>query len=331
MALDPTERAVLFWSEVMRRTFSKGVAAITRQVLRAIKRGVPLETAVINVIMADWRQAATNANARIFQAAYRKWIFIDEPDLDPVIAIIQDRNKILNFNLANYERRAYDAASGFSRLGRQSQDIIRTMTLKELEKGFLKGQPSTYLRKGFIEQLNERASAQMVFDPSSPEFDKKALAKFTKEFPDKVPVFHVDGQPKFWLHTRPYNETSWRAYDAQFYSDLVSLTTTQEARWIATEDRAKRVGTRFIKVTRGSKSDAQYRAEGDEMCARINGKVFALENVSSKGGIKGAFGKSGKFYAWIRDSQAGINNAGGFVKPHPFCKHQASPLPERFA
>lgn len=119
----------------------------------------------------------------------------------------------------------------------------------------------------------------------------------------------------------------FRTYDVRDYSEMVSMTTTREAEVKSNLIEAERIGTSLVKMPAFGRN---YAAEGDEICARINGRIFSIKP-------SGSAGASGKIYPYLYGTTdpGGLGYTGigdtGYLMPHPRCRHVAVPIAEEVA
>lgn len=174
----------------------------------------------------------------------------------------------------------------FARVARRRPDKIRQAALDVLMDTVKEGDAVARGRKALIAKLSEYADAGRI--------------------------------------TIPINRTTplanpFRTYDVRDYSELVSMTTTREAEVKSNLIEAERIGTSLVKMPAFGRN---YAAEGDEICARINGKIYSIR----KGG---SYGASGTFYPYLYGPD-GIGDTG-YLMPHPRCRHVAVPIAEEVA
>lgn len=315
-----SRRNLSFYKLLLRKTFQVGILKVSKEAIKGLKNGEPFDLAVIDAIINKIFINAVKAQDNILDIAYNKHLQIkkvSETNLLPLRSLQLERQKFLENSLRNYRHLVQEASVKHLTIGRRGQDVLREMTLKQLEKGFIGGDASFFVKDSFVNELNKKK----LF--VNENINKKELFKLREEFFDKIPVFVKDKKLRFFLLNK---NNKFMSFDAKFYGDLVAITTTNEARWKANYERARHQNTRFVQFSRTGTSPAKYRKEKDDACAKINGAIFSLVAQIQKAGKWGAIGKSGKFYLYIKEVIKGL-----FLLPHPFCKHLPSPFPERFA
>lgn len=170
--------------------------------------------------------------------------------------------------------------------GRRFNDDIRKVSLKALEKAFAAESPIFQGTKELVEAL-------------------RPLAK------DGLNLVIPINKP-------PYGRTMM--YNVEAYAKMVAKTTVREAEQESFFAEADRLGTSLVKMPHLNRD---YAAEGDEVCARINGRIFSIEPGGSKGK------KTGNKYPYLYGPE-GIGNTG-YLTAHPNCRHIARPIPEEIA
>jgi len=125
----------------------------------------------------------------------------------------------------------------------------------------------------------------------------------------------------------PTLEPRTMAFDPSDYAELVGITTTAEMSQVAYLDEAENIGTNLVKMPYFGKN---YKKLGDEVCGRIDGKIFSILP-------EGSYGASGTWYPYLYSGEdvGGVGYYGigdtGYVTPHPRCNHIARPIPEAAA
>jgi len=313
-------RNLTFYKFLLRKAFEIGVKRVSIEALRSLKVGRTFDLELVDLIIKQIFKNAAHAQNAIAEIQYNKFLNIkavSEVNLLPLKSLQSERAAHLADSLKNYRHLVNQASVEHLAIGRRGQDVLREMTLKQLEKGFIRGDASFFVKDSFINELNKKK----LF--VNENISKNELFKLREEFFNKIPVFKKGEKLKFFLLNK---NNKFMAFDAKYYGDLVAITTTNEARWSANYERARSQNTRFIQMSKTGKSKSQYNKEKDPICGIINGGIFSIVAQTQSGGMWGALGKSGKFYQYIKEIIK-----GKYLLPHPFCKHLPSPYPERFA
>ena len=316
--MDTTDRAkIAYWRYALKRAWNGDVKSILASILASIKTDRNFDRVIIAAALADMAKSGTATVTEIAKVSATIFAAGSELNLYPLKALIDQRISLIDHAVSGYRHLIQQTESTRLTIGRRGQDVVRELTLGEMERAFLGGSPNLLLRKNFLRRL--KASAKSI-DPD--KIDSQTIHQFYRDFADKVPTFSIDGKPKFMLSVQTDGQYlgNYRAYDVGKYTDLVSLTTVDEARWTASEQRAENIGTRFMQF---NKLDRDYKR--DPVCAAINGRAFSL--VDEAGGDRpGAMSASNKFYPYLYSVIR-----GQYKLPHPFCKHQPRPIPESYA
>jgi hypothetical protein len=133
-----------------------------------------------------------------------------------------------------------------------------------------------------------------------------------KEVRNKIPLFHEDGQARFYLKTKT---GKWMSYSVDGYAELVSVTTSEEADRVAQPERARSMGTRLVQFNSTGKGIQHYLAIGDDRCAAVDGQTFSIE--------EGGTVINGQIFKFWREALP-----GEFVTCHPYCQHRMRPISE---
>lgn len=270
----PRDSAEAFLQAILERTWQQGTVKAGREVLRVLATGRPLDRAALDLIFEDIRNRAIRTAERIARHRFAR-VVTGEPNLQPLASLLRERERILRQQLTSYRFTLETDAINLLNLrqseewtnflesidiGRRGQDVIREVSLRTLEKAFLKGQPTALTR-----------------------------VMLRKEFRDRqINILAPNARPQIRLEIFPY-VGEFRNYEIDAYAELVALTTTAEATQVGFDEQAAEIGTRLIKYNFIRKD---YLRLGDPVCHKLNGNIFSLDR-------DGTDGKSGKHYRWI--------------------------------
>jgi len=285
-----------------------------------LKHGDNIELSIIDHYLNEMRNHTNIATTDIAKYKFFKITGFDfmqvgydgrhDIDLLPLRELIIESGKNTERALRGYRYLIAQTDMELLSIGRRGQDLIREMTLSEMENAFLLGSPTDALSSNLISRILKKSPLGLTSRLDAMKF----IQENTGEILKKIPVFHESGEAKFLLHIYPY-EGKYRAYNVENYSELVGLTTVQEADIAANLTQAAEIGTRLLKFNDTGHSADYYLERNDERCAAINNRIVSLE--------QGGTTIRGQYFPYYKDLLPGRYNT-----PHPYCRHHLTPYPE---
>jgi hypothetical protein len=195
---------------------------------------------------------------------------------------------------------------------------INTVIFQDIDKAQAiasSGEMATFFEKVAIGRRGQDSIRERALDILENNYLKAGSAKeFKTQFAAEIRSLHPGDPKKFPLEIYPYNGQT-RNYNITKYSELVAVTTTNEARTVGFISQAKEMGTPLVKY---NSTGEDYSESNDDLCARIDGQVFSIDP-----NVKEVNGKEVKYLFDVLK--------GPYVTPHPYCRHHPRPLdPEDF-
>jgi hypothetical protein len=322
--------------ERLRQIFKTGVKKILIVFLRSLKSGRSIDTASLDALVFSLQNQAIAENEKIANSTFRR---ARVENLQPLQSLLEEKDRVMKFVFNQYRFKINQSKAGLLNIGRRGQDIIRELSLKTIEEGFVGGNPVALARDRILKEIKDRGidtprlnnlikrqkdltkalniakRSGIITDGIRKELAsiKAETMKAFKEVGDNVPVFSRDGRPKFLLHVFPY-EGRFMEFDVENYADLVARTTTREAGNVAGAAKAEKLGTRLVKFNFIGKN---YKALKDP-CEFIDGGTYSTEE---KGTVI-----AGKFFPYWKDGFIGF-----YLTAHPNCQHRLRPVSEKLA
>lgn len=321
--------------EYIRYAWRTGIYRSVKEVLKALRAERSIELSLIDLFLEDIRKKTAAGLERITEKRFKEILLTSQPNLYPLKELLLERNRLTDKLLNDYRFLIAQNEWPSVTIGRRGMDIVRNLSLETLEKGFLQGNPTAFSSREILSKLlNAKISGVETLEQA-----ERLVHSTRYNIINKIPVFHEDGRAKFMLHIKTkydrydnqYPDRDYRgvyrAWDAAEYSEMVAKTTAHEAYQVANIEQAKEVGTRLLRFNSTGKGQ-QFYVSIEDPCSLIDGATVSIVPGTITGKFRGKenvrFLKIGKnFFPYLYDLLT-----GGYVTPHPNCRHIGRPEPE---
>lgn len=288
--------------------YAAGIKVSMQALVRALKTGRAVDVILVRAAIRRMANQTWAITEQMYGRHFRNVLGSDFKNYQPLAELLKERQVLHASRLNGYSYLYDDSAKAALLIGRRTQDAVRELTLQELERGFIYGQPATLQRDNLKRIMIARGREDLARDIENGLDPRRELV-------DKVALFHENGEARFYLRERSGKFRSW---SVDSYAQLVANTTAEEADRIGTVEKARLMGTRLVQFSSTGKGKAYYISIGDLRCAAIDGVTASIE--------PGGTWLNGKFYPFWRDLLP-----GPYVSCHPNCQHKISILSEALA
>lgn len=285
-----------------------GLTVSLGAIVKALREGRAVDVILARAAIRRMSAQTWAITERLYGRHFRQVLGGDFKNYEPLAELLRERERLHNFRVSGYAHLFEDSVTGALSIGRRTQDVVRELTLTQLERGMIQGSAAT-LQRDNLRRIMISRGRQDLADDIANGLDPRA------ELLDKIPLFHKDGKAKFWLRTQT---GKFRAFDLDSYVDLVSVTTSEEANRIGQVEKARTLGTRLVKFNSTGKGKAFYLSINDTRCAAVDGEIFSIEPSGTW--------IDGIFFRYWRDALP-----GPYVTCHPNCQHTMGPIAEALA
>lgn len=325
-----------YWQLFLNRSWTIGIFRAKRELLRILATGVPLDRAVVEVILKDLSAQTLKAEAALANISAGKVLGsgFGVENIMPLQSMLRERERLLNQRLGKFrylleedgqmllelkrsglwEDLLESVKIGRRQLAGGSGAMVRELSLRTIEEAFLKGRPTTLTKKVLIEQIPVSTQSRLFRLVGKEPRGKFYEIDIVKEIARKTHTLSENGKLYFELETYPYNG-KFRKYRVDQYAELVAKTTVHEATQVSHIEKAQRIGTSLVKFNSTGRNYAQIQCG----CEKVDGKIFSTIPGGSRG-------QSGKLYPYFRDVLQSL-----YLTVHVNCGHMARPYAEELA